>query len=227
LIKQQLKVVALACVVVLSLTGFSHGHGHSSHGGGGGGGCSGPSHSSASGSGSGSGIDSDDDSGMDDGSSMDDGASGSSGYTSSGSPDSYDGTVSAGDTATPGTTTGGRTPVTPGSRGRTTDSDDSSSGSSAKYATAKVKVVSCARPAKAGKAAVTSSKVKLTSSKGFAGTAQFEIDVTFVDDTGGRVDNASDFVHLKAGQTRTFTVPMSRPDKVSGVAKCKASAFAY
>lgn len=221
MIKQQLKVVALACVVVLSLTGFSHGHGHSSHGGGGGGGCSGPSHSSASGSGSGSGIDSDDDSGMDDG------ASGSSGSTSGGSPDSYDGTVSAGGTATTGTTTGGRTPVTPGSRGRTTDSEDSSSGSPAKYATAKVKVVSCARPAKDGKAAVTSSKIKLTSSKGYAGTAEFEIDVTFVDDTGGRVDNASGFEHLKAGRTKTFTVPMSRPDKVSGVAKCKASAFAY
>jgi hypothetical protein len=211
MIKQRLKVVAVAGVVVLALTGFSRhgGHGHSS--GGGGGGCSGPSHTSGSGTsdgtggsyGSGSDTDTDTDSSY---------GSGSDTGTGSGSYDDDGGLP----TSTQGSRYGSNNRPT---HGPTTTSSDG--GGAAASATAKT--LSCASPAGDGGKAVTSSRVQVTASTYNGGTARFDVDVLFVGSGSAAVDSGTASVSLKPGQTKTVTVPMNTPSQVSRVETCEAS----
>ncbi|WP_051838966.1 hypothetical protein [Streptomyces sp. NRRL F-5126] len=198
MLKQRLKVIAVAGFVVVALTGFSrHGHSHSS---GGGGGCSGPSHTSSGSTSGGSGsYDSDDDS-----------------YGST--DDSYG---SADDS-------GGLPASTPGTRYGYTDrpthySDSTPSDGGDPTVSATAKTVSCAHPASGGRKAVTSSKVEVTAARGHGGAARVYVDVRFADAGGSTVDRGKASVTLKPGQTKTVTVDMSAPSEVSRVASCEAS----
>ncbi|WP_329457327.1 hypothetical protein [Streptomyces sp. NBC_01497] len=210
MIRQRLKVVAVAGVVVLALTGFSH-HGHSHGSGGTGGGCSGPSHTSDSGTSDATGGSSGSGSGSDD--SYDDDTDGSYG----GSSGSYDD-----DSDLPGSTPGSRYGYDSRPTGRSADTA-SDGGDTAAKAVATVRTVRCASPAKGGRKAVTSSKVEVTASLDNGGTARFDVDVVFDDAGANTVDTGTAAVRLKPGQRTTVTVPMNTPSQVSRVAECEAS----
>ncbi|MBP0461652.1 hypothetical protein [Streptomyces montanisoli] len=206
MLKQRLKVIAVAGFVVVALTGFSrHGHSHSS---GGGGGCSGPSHTSSSSTSGGSGsYDSDSDS-----------------YGSTDDPyDSTNGSYGSADDS------GGLPASTPGTRygytNRPTHRPDStpSDGDGDSTVSATAKTVSCAHPATGGRKAVTSSKVEVKAAGGHGDAARVYVDVRFADAAGSTVDRGKASVMLKPGQTKTITVDMSAPSEVSRVDSCEAS----
>ncbi|MEW2548940.1 hypothetical protein AB0910_24765 [Streptomyces sp. NPDC047002] len=200
-IGQQAKVVAVAGVVVLALTGFSrhgshsHSHSHGHYGSGGGGGCSGPAHTSSS--------------------------SGSSSRSTYGSTTDTDT-----DTADDGTGDSyGSGSATPASGYRTRPTHQAATGSSqgAHTARATARSLACASPAAGGRKAVTSSKVEVTAARSNGSAATFEVDVVFKDAAGTSVDIGSASVRLAPGATRTVTVPMDTPSSVGTVATCEPS----
>ncbi|MCF3963127.1 hypothetical protein [Streptomyces fuscigenes] len=207
MIKQRLKVAAVAGAVVLALTGFSRHGGHShSHSSGGGGGCSGPSHTSSSGTTGGSG------STYDPGSDPSDDPGYGDTTTSGGT---YGSGGSYGDDGSSGPARA------PRHRPRTRPTQSATGSSSGARATATV--VSCASPAAGGRKAVTSSKVRVTAGNGFGGTASFEVDVVFRDAGATVVDSGSSSVTLRPGQVKTVTVEMNTPSEVGKVDSCEAS----
>ncbi|RPK93356.1 MULTISPECIES: hypothetical protein [Streptomyces] len=119
---------------------------------------------------------------------------------------------------------------------RDTDHDDygdsSSSGSSGSYGTPTptasdapaVRVIRCAVPRKGKRKAVTSSLVELRAKE--PGSQEYEIDVRFVDGLGNTVDTAETIVNLDGGESRTLTLRMESPGKVSRVKRCEVTAEA-
>ncbi|MFG2598152.1 hypothetical protein [Streptomyces sp. NPDC048462] len=83
-------------------------------------------------------------------------------------------------------------------------------------------VFRCAAPGKGKRKAVTSSTVRLTASA--AGSHTYEVDVTFLDSRGLTVDTGEATVDAEAGDTKTVTVRMDTPSKVSRVKKCSVTA---
>ncbi|WP_406421406.1 hypothetical protein OH809_18325 [Streptomyces sp. NBC_00873] len=114
------------------------------------------------------------------------------------------------------------------------DYDDSSSSSSggSTYETAtpgatatdtpQVTVVRCAHPSKGKRRAVTASTVRLTAVA--YDTHMYDIDVTFLDAAGNTVDTGEASVEVDGGASRTISVRMDTPGKVSRVKKCRAEA---
>lgn len=121
-----------------------------------------------------------------------------------------------------------------------TDSDDdydddygSSSGTSGSTSTdptptatasdaPQVYVFRCAQPAKGKRKAVTASTVRLTPVA--SGTHTYEVDVTFLDAMGSVVDTGEATVEADYGDTKTVSVRMDSPRKVSRVKKCQVTA---
>ncbi|MER6105381.1 hypothetical protein ABT115_24515 [Streptomyces sp. NPDC001832] len=114
------------------------------------------------------------------------------------------------------------------------DYDDSSSGSSGDSgyetptsdATAsdepETYVVRCAQPRKGKRKAVTTSTVQLTANA--VGSHTYEVDVTFLDAVGNTVDKGEASVDAEGGETKTVSVRMDSPSKVSRVKKCRVEA---
>ncbi|MCX4675090.1 hypothetical protein OG413_07090 [Streptomyces sp. NBC_01433] len=88
-----------------------------------------------------------------------------------------------------------------------------------------VRVIRCAQPRKGKRKAVTSSVVEIRSKA--AGTDRtYEIDVTFLDAAGRKVDSAETTATLGYGDVRSLTVRMDSPRKVSKVKRCQVTAVA-
>ncbi|MFI6059027.1 hypothetical protein [Streptomyces sp. NPDC051286] len=114
------------------------------------------------------------------------------------------------------------------------DYDDSSSSSSggSTYETAtpgatatdvpQVTVVRCAQPRKGKGRAVTASTVRITAVA--YDTHMYDIDVTFLDAAGHTVDTGDASVEVEGGASRTLSVRMDTPGKVSRVKKCRVEA---
>uniref|UniRef100_A0AAU2VPY7 Secreted protein n=1 Tax=Streptomyces sp. NBC_00008 TaxID=2903610 RepID=A0AAU2VPY7_9ACTN len=115
------------------------------------------------------------------------------------------------------------------------DDDDYSSGSSSTdsaYDTAtptatatdapRAYVFRCAAPRKGKRKAVTSSTVRLTANA--AGSHTYEVDVSFLDARGTTIDTGEATVDADAGDTKTVSVRMDSPSKVSRVKKCSVTA---
>jgi hypothetical protein len=104
------------------------------------------------------------------------------------------------------------------SSGGSTDSTPSPTASDAP----EVRVISCARPRKGKRKAVTSSTIEIRSTE--TGTKTYEVDVTFVDAKGLTVDTGEATVDLDYDETRTLTVKMDSPGLVSRVKRCLVTA---
>ncbi|WP_406383149.1 hypothetical protein [Streptomyces sp. NBC_01618] len=112
------------------------------------------------------------------------------------------------------------------------DSYDSSSGSSgnAGYATPspsasdapQVYVVRCAMPRKGKRKAVTTSTVRLTAQA--LGSHTYDVDVAFLDAQGNTIDRGEASVEAEGGETKTVSVRMDSPRKVSKVKRCRVEA---
>ncbi|MEV7238764.1 hypothetical protein AB0N06_34050 [Streptomyces sp. NPDC051020] len=114
------------------------------------------------------------------------------------------------------------------------DYDDSSSSSSggSTYETAtpsatatdapQVTVLRCAQPRKGKRRAVTASTVRITAVA--YDTHTYDIDVTFLDAAGHTVDTGEASVEVDGGASRTLSVRMDTPGKVSRVKKCRVEA---
>lgn len=115
------------------------------------------------------------------------------------------------------------------------DDDDYSSGSSASdstYDTAtpsatatdapRAYVFRCAAPRKGKRKAVTSSTVRLTANA--VGSHTYEVDVSFLDARGATIDTGEATVDADGGDTKTVSVRMDSPGKVSRVKKCSVTA---
>ncbi|MFD9423699.1 MULTISPECIES: hypothetical protein [unclassified Streptomyces] len=88
-----------------------------------------------------------------------------------------------------------------------------------------VRVIRCAQPRKGKRKAVTSSVVEIRSK--VAGTDRtYEIDVTFLDAVGRKVDSAQTTATLGYGDVKSLTVRMDSPRKVSRVKRCQVTAVA-
>ncbi|MFF2957667.1 hypothetical protein ACFVT1_01835 [Streptomyces sp. NPDC057963] len=83
-------------------------------------------------------------------------------------------------------------------------------------------VFRCAQPRKGKRKAVTTSTVRLTANA--AGSHTYEVDVTFLDARGNAVDTGEANVDASGGETRTVSVRMGSPRKVSRVKKCRVEA---
>ncbi|MET7645943.1 hypothetical protein ABZS83_20385 [Streptomyces sp. NPDC005426] len=83
-------------------------------------------------------------------------------------------------------------------------------------------VFRCAQPRKGKRKAVTTSTVRLTADA--LGTHTYEIDVTFLDAGGRTVDTGEATVEADDGETKTVSVRMRNPGKVSRVKKCAVTA---
>ena len=83
-------------------------------------------------------------------------------------------------------------------------------------------VFRCAQPAKGKRKAVTASTVRLTPVA--SGTHTYEVDVTFLDARGSVVDTGEATVEADYGDTKTVSVRMDSPRKVSRVKKCTVTA---
>lgn len=83
-------------------------------------------------------------------------------------------------------------------------------------------VFRCAQPRKGKRKAVTTSTVRLTAAA--SGSHTYEVDVTFLDAVGNTVDTGEASVDVDGGETRTLSVRMDSPGKVSRVKKCSVTA---
>ncbi|MFJ2090087.1 hypothetical protein ACIOEW_12560 [Streptomyces sp. NPDC087901] len=83
-------------------------------------------------------------------------------------------------------------------------------------------VFRCATPRKGKRKAVTSSTVRLTANA--LGSHTYEVDVTFLDAVGNTVDTGEATVEADSGETKTVSVRMVHPGKVSRVKKCSVTA---
>ncbi|MEU9618521.1 hypothetical protein [Streptomyces sp. NPDC048155] len=83
-------------------------------------------------------------------------------------------------------------------------------------------VFRCAQPRKGKRKAVTISTVRLTANA--AGSHTYEVDVTFLDARGNTVDTGEANVDASGGETKTVSVRMGSPRKVSRVKKCRVEA---
>lgn len=83
-------------------------------------------------------------------------------------------------------------------------------------------VFRCATPRKGKRKAVTSSTVRLTASA--VGSHSYDVDVTFLDSRGNTVDTGEASVAADGGETKTVSVRMDSPSKVSRVKKCSVTA---
>lgn len=86
----------------------------------------------------------------------------------------------------------------------------------------RVYVFRCATPRKGKRKAVTSSTVRLSASA--LGSHTYEVDVTFLDSRGNTVDTGEASVAADGGETKTLSVRMDSPSKVSRVRKCSVTA---
>ncbi|MFJ2705048.1 hypothetical protein ACIO3R_17825 [Streptomyces sp. NPDC087428] len=86
----------------------------------------------------------------------------------------------------------------------------------------RVYVFRCATPRKGKRKAVTSSTVRLSASA--PGSHTYEVDVTFLDSRGNTVDTGEASVAADGGETKTLSVRMDSPSKVSRVRKCSVTA---
>ncbi|MEU2128358.1 hypothetical protein [Streptomyces sp. NPDC018352] len=85
-------------------------------------------------------------------------------------------------------------------------------------------VFRCARPGKGKRKAVTASTVRLTTDAGATGSHTYEVDVTFLDSRGNTVDTGDARVEAEGGETKTVSVRMDNPRKVSKVKDCRVDA---
>ncbi|MFF9351018.1 hypothetical protein [Streptomyces sp. NPDC014734] len=85
-------------------------------------------------------------------------------------------------------------------------------------------VFRCARPGKGKRKAVTAAAVRLTANA--LGSRTYEVDVTFLDARGNTVDTGEAEVRAQGGETRTVSVRMEHPRKVSQVKNCRVEAEA-
>ncbi|WP_392672028.1 hypothetical protein [Streptomyces sp. LN785] len=85
-----------------------------------------------------------------------------------------------------------------------------------------VGVVRCARPRKGKRRAVTSSAVRLTAVA--SGTRTYDVDVDFLDAAGNTIDTGEATVEVEGGASRTLSVRMENPGKVSRVKRCRVEA---
>lgn len=83
-------------------------------------------------------------------------------------------------------------------------------------------VFRCATPRKGKRKAVTTSTVRLTANA--VGSHSYEVDVTFLDAAGNTVDTGETTVSADGGETKTVSVRMASPSKVSRVKKCSVTA---
>ncbi|MFD0338501.1 hypothetical protein ACFVH0_07355 [Streptomyces sp. NPDC127117] len=83
-------------------------------------------------------------------------------------------------------------------------------------------VLRCAQPRKGKRKAVTTSTVRLTANA--TGSHTYEVDVAFLDARGNTVDTGEASVDAEGGETRTVSVRMDSPRKVSKVKKCRVVA---
>ncbi|MFF2410312.1 hypothetical protein [Streptomyces sp. NPDC058092] len=112
------------------------------------------------------------------------------------------------------------------------DDYDSSSGSSgnAGYETPapsasdapQAYVVRCAQPRKGKRKAVTTSTVRLTAEA--LGSHTYDVDVAFLDAQGNTIDRGEASVAAEGGETKTVSVRMDSPRKVSKVKTCRVEA---
>ncbi|WNI29987.1 hypothetical protein [Streptomyces sp. ITFR-6] len=115
------------------------------------------------------------------------------------------------------------------------DDDDYSSGSSSSgstYDTAtptatatdapRAYVFRCAAPRKGKRKAVTTSTVRLTANA--AGSHTYTVDVSFLDARGNPIDAGEATVDADGGDTKTVSVRMHNPGRVSRVKKCSVTA---
>ncbi|MET8746610.1 hypothetical protein [Streptomyces sp. NPDC004728] len=85
-------------------------------------------------------------------------------------------------------------------------------------------VFRCAQPRKGKRKAVTTSTVRLTADAGATGSHTYEVDVTFLDARGNTVDTGDATVEAEGGETKTVSVRMDNPRKVSKVKDCRVDA---
>ncbi|MFC9752748.1 hypothetical protein [Streptomyces sp. NPDC056921] len=85
-------------------------------------------------------------------------------------------------------------------------------------------VFRCAQPRKGKRKAVTASTVRLTTDTGATGSHTYEVDVTFLDARGNTVDTGDATVEAEGGETKTVSVRMDNPRKVSKVKDCRVDA---
>ncbi|MFI6863946.1 hypothetical protein ACIBKZ_29300 [Streptomyces sp. NPDC050421] len=83
-------------------------------------------------------------------------------------------------------------------------------------------VFRCVSPRKGKRKAVTTSTVRLTANA--IGTHFYEVDVKFLDAAGNTVDTGEATVKADDGETKTVSVRMAGPGKVSRVKKCAVTA---
>lgn len=83
-------------------------------------------------------------------------------------------------------------------------------------------VFRCAAPRKGKRKAVTTSTVRLTANA--VGSHSYEVDVKFLDAAGNTVDTGEATVSADGGETKTVSVRMARPGKVSRVKRCAVTA---
>lgn len=83
-------------------------------------------------------------------------------------------------------------------------------------------VFRCAQPRKGKRRAVTTSTVRLTANG--TGTHTYDVDVAFLDAAGNTVDTGDATVEADGGDTKTVTVRMDSPRKISRVRKCRVEA---
>ncbi|WP_405938203.1 hypothetical protein OG338_17400 [Streptomyces sp. NBC_00726] len=86
----------------------------------------------------------------------------------------------------------------------------------------KAYVFRCATPAKGTAKAVTTSTVRLTATA--SGSHTYNVDVTFLDASGVVVDTGRATAKASRGETKTVSVPMDHPDKVTRITKCAVTA---
>lgn len=83
-------------------------------------------------------------------------------------------------------------------------------------------VFRCAAPRKGKRKAVTTSTVRLTANA--VGSHTYEVDVSFLDARGATIDTGEATVDADGGDTKTVSVRMDSPSKVSRVKKCSVTA---
>ncbi|MEU1348796.1 hypothetical protein ACFYPA_16955 [Streptomyces sp. NPDC005775] len=83
-------------------------------------------------------------------------------------------------------------------------------------------VFRCASPRKGKRRAVTTSTVRLTAKAALSHF--YEVDVKFLDAAGNTVDTGEATVEADGGETKTVSVRMAHPGKVSRVKKCAVTA---
>ncbi|MDX3851781.1 hypothetical protein [Streptomyces sp. AK02-01A] len=86
----------------------------------------------------------------------------------------------------------------------------------------RAEVITCVRPARGKRKAVTYAAVRLEAGSGAAGA--YEVEVTFMDAAGVIADSGDTEVTLESGETRTVRVAMDSPAKVARVRACDATA---